>query len=88
MLQAGNAFAAAAIASFVSASPISGTVPSSELSKGSGERQLVQVAADLVDVKRTRHRDSLTTLRIHPFAIDIRLELDESSVFQTELQHL
>ena len=38
VLQAGKAFAAASIASFVSANPISGIVPSSSLLKGSGGR--------------------------------------------------
>jgi hypothetical protein len=82
LLHAGSAFSAATMASFVSASPISGTVPSSSKVAGS---KTVKPNTLRIEGSRTSYRDGLSTLGVDPFPVDERLGFDQGKVLQTEL---
>lgn len=72
-LHCGKAFEAASMASFVSATPISGTVPSSSRVAGS---ETINANPFGNGANRTLHGDFLAALRVHPFAVDESLGLD------------
>jgi hypothetical protein len=88
-LHSGNAFAAAAIASWVSSSPISGTLPSSSLVAGSTQfcehRTKVESQSRGLEEVRTGNSNLFTAFRINPLPIDIALELDQTRISKTKL---
>lgn len=83
LLQDLKATSAAEIASFVSANPISGTVPSSPFVAGSTERISTVKRAD--DASLTRHVYCCTVLSVNPFPVNVSLQFDEGIVLQTKL---
>jgi hypothetical protein len=75
------------MASWVSAKPISGTVPSCSFVAGSavdayGQASVSEIAES---VGRTSNIYFFSALRVHPFSTNVTLELDQGWVFETKL---